>query len=220
MFIGHFAVGFACKAAAPKPSLGTYLVAGQLLDILWPVFLLLGWETVKVVPGITAVTPLDLEYYPWSHSLAMALVWSLLMTVGYGAWRKDWRGATFLGLAVFSHWVLDWITHRPDLQLYPGGATKVGLGLWYSLPGTLVVEVGLFAVGAWLYTRAAPARDARGRWVWWALVAALLVFYCAAIFGPPPPPNTTVLAISSEVLIWLLVAWGAWADRHRGAAAR
>lgn len=120
MFIGHFAVGFASKAAAPRVSLAPLLVAPLLLDLLWPIFLALGIETVRIVPGDTAVTPLDLHDYPWSHSLVMSLVWAALAAfVGWMALRQI-RAALVLGAGVFSHFILDLVTHRPDLPLWPG----------------------------------------------------------------------------------------------------
>src|SRR3954470_3350305 len=113
MFIGHFAVGFASKRAAPDTNLGILMLAPLFLDLLWPIFLLLGIETVRIDPGNTAFTPLDLHDYPWSHSLLMAVVWSLLVGGIVLAAKRSRRGAVVVGLGVFSHWVLDFITHRP-----------------------------------------------------------------------------------------------------------
>src|SRR3954470_9288207 len=116
MFIGHFAVGFASKRAAPDTNLGILMLAPLFLDLLWPIFLLLGIESVKIDPGNTAFTPLDLHDYPWTHSLLMAVVWSLLYgAVVFFAGHRDQRGGVVCALGVFSHWVLDFITHRPDM---------------------------------------------------------------------------------------------------------
>ena len=133
MFIGHFAVGFASKRAAPRTSLTVLLTAALFLDVLWPIFLWLGLERVRIAPGDTAFTPLDFESYPFSHSLFMALVWSLLFAGIYFALTRYRTGTWWVGLAVFSHWVLDWFTHRADLPLLPWGGPKVGLGLWNSV---------------------------------------------------------------------------------------
>src|SRR4051812_3678290 len=114
MFIGHFAVGFASKKLAPRASLGVLMLAPLFLDALWPVFLALGLESVRIDPGNTAFTPLDLHDYPYTHSLVGALFWSLLLAGGYLAVRRYRRGAIVIALGVFSHWVCDWITHRPD----------------------------------------------------------------------------------------------------------
>jgi len=216
MFVGHFAVGFGAKRAAPGVSLGTLFFAAQFLDLLWPTLVVLGVETVRISPGITAVTPLDFVSYPWSHSLAAALVWGTLFGGAYFWRRRRAFDGVLLGLAVVSHWLLDFATHRPDLQLWPGSQARVGLGLWYSRPATLAVEVTLFLAGLWIYSRATRPRDRAGRVGFAALVAFLLLAYGAAIFGPPPP-SVEALGWAGHA-VWLLVAWGYWLDRHRAAA--
>ena len=213
MFIGHFAVGLAAKRAAPRASLGTYFLAAQFLDLLWPTFLLLGIESVRIAPGITAVTPLDFTSYPYSHGLVSVLGWSVLFALAYLALRRDGRTALVLGLCVASHWVLDWITHRPDLPLGFGASRRVGLELWASRPATLAVELVMFAAGCVLYAGATHARDRTGKLAFAGLVAFLLVAYFAALFGPPPPSAESLGWGGQSV--WLLVAWGWWVDRHR-----
>jgi membrane-bound metal-dependent hydrolase YbcI (DUF457 family) len=213
MFIGHYAVGFAAKKAAPRVSLGVLLAAPQLLDMLWPVFLLLGIERVRIEPGNTPFTPLAFDSYPWSHSLLMAVVWGGLFALLVLAFSKNGAGALVVFALVTSHWVLDWVTHGPDMPLSPWSETKVGIGLWNSVPGTLAVEGALYAAGLTLYLRSTRARDAAGRWILAALVLFLLVMYLFAAFGQPPP-NVTVLAWGSLAL-WLVPAWGWWIDRHR-----
>jgi membrane-bound metal-dependent hydrolase YbcI (DUF457 family) len=215
MFLGHFAVGFGAKRFAPRASLGTLFLAAQFIDLLWPTLVLLGVERVRIAPGITAVVPLDFEHYPVSHSLLAVAGWALLVGGIYFLLRRDRRVSLVLGLAVLSHWLLDWLTHRPDLPLVPGG-TRVGLGLWQSLPATLVVELGLFAAGMFLYLRATQADDRNGRWSLWALVALLVVIYIGNLFGPLPPDATAIGWVGQAQ--WLLVAWGYWLDRHRPAA--
>jgi membrane-bound metal-dependent hydrolase YbcI (DUF457 family) len=135
MFIGHFGVALAGKRAAPKTSLGTLILAAQFLDLLWPVFLLLGIEHVEIAPGITRVSAMNFTDYPISHSLLMALVWSALVGGVYYGLRRDRRAAWVVAALVLSHWVLDFIVHRPDLPLWPGGQARAGLGLWNSWPG-------------------------------------------------------------------------------------
>jgi membrane-bound metal-dependent hydrolase YbcI (DUF457 family) len=213
MFIGHFAVGLAAKRATPQVSLGLLLAAPLLLDLLWPVFLLLGIESVRIDPGNTAVTPLDLHDYPYSHSLVMALVWSLAFGAVIGHFYQSARVALVGGALVFSHWLLDYITHRPDMPLYPGSATYVGLGLWNSVAATLLVEFALFGGGIWLYVRSTRAIDKRGRLGFWALMATLVALYLAAVFGPPPPDVPSL--IGGSLAIVALLGWAFWADRHR-----
>lgn len=212
MFIGHFGLALAAKKVAPKPSLGTLVLAAQLVDGVWPVFLLLGWEKVEIVPGITTVTPLLFKWYPYTHSLMAGIVWGALLGGAYYALRRHRSGALWLGALVVSHWLLDLIAHRPDLPLWPGGP-RVGLGLWYSLPATLAVEFGLFGAGVGIYGTATRRRDRWGGVLLWLFVATLALIYLGAVFGPPPP-SVRVLAMSG-LLGWLFVAWAYWIDRHR-----
>jgi membrane-bound metal-dependent hydrolase YbcI (DUF457 family) len=213
MFIGHFGVGFGAKAAAPKVSLGSLFLAAQFIDLLWPTFLLLGIEQVRIDPTATKVTPLDFEYYPISHSLLAVLGWAVLIAVSYQLLRHYRRGAVVLGLAVVSHWLLDAIVHRPDLPLYPGSAYLLGFNLWSSLSATLVIELLIFVLGVWMYLRVTEPSDGVGKWSLWVLIAFLVVIYLANLFGSPPP-NVTALAWVGQAQ-WLLVAWGFWIDRHR-----
>jgi hypothetical protein len=217
MFVGHFAVAFGAKRAVPAVSLGTLFIAGQLADLIWPVLVIAGVERVAVRPGLTTVTPLDFIYYPFSHSLVASAIWALLFGAAYvGLRRASTRAGAVLAGVVLSHWALDALTHRPDLPItVASGSTRVGLGLWNSLAGTLAVELLLFGTGLWLYTKATRAVDRTGRMALWGLVAFLLVIYLANLFGPPPPSGMT--AAWSALAMWLLVAWGYWVDRHRAA---
>jgi len=216
MFIGHFGVALAAKKVAPRPSLGTLALAALLADGLWPIFLLLGWEKVEIVPGITAVTPLLFVSYPWTHSIVAAAVWAALLGGGYYALRRDGNGAAWIGALVLSHWVLDFASHRPDMPLFLDGP-KVGLGLWNSLPATLFVEFALFGTGAWIYATSTQARDRVGTFAFGTLVATLAAIYLASVFGPPPP-SVEALAMSG-LLGWLFIVWAYWIDRHREPAA-
>jgi len=213
MFIGHFAVGSAAKRIAPKTSLGTLMVAPMLLDGLWPIFLLLGWERVRVVPGNTAFSSLVFEYYPYSHSLAMAVVWGLLFAALYWMRTRYGTGAVVIGLAVISHWVLDVVVHGRDLPLYPGSAMLVGFGMWNSVAITLVVEGVMFAAGVWLYATMTKPRDLVGSIALWLFIALLVALYLGAAFGPPPP-SVKALALTG-LLGWLFPLWAWWIDRHR-----
>jgi hypothetical protein len=213
MFIGHFGVALAAKGVAPRLSLGTAFLAAQFVDLLWPTLLLLGVESVRVVPGFTAVTPLAFDHYPVSHSLVAAVLWSIALGVAFAAWRKDRRGAVVVALLVASHWVLDALVHVRDLPLVPGGDLYVGLGLWQSHAATLMLELPIFVAGVLLYARATRARDRAGRWGLWALVAFLAVIHAGNLFGPPPPSATAIAWVGQAQ--WLLVLWGWWVDRHR-----
>ncbi|HEX6178346.1 MAG TPA: metal-dependent hydrolase [Thermoanaerobaculia bacterium] len=212
MFIGHPAAGFAAKRIAPQVSLGILVLAPILLDVIWPVFLLLGIEHVRIDPGNTAFTPLDFYDYPWTHSLLMAIVWSVIAYVVYRAWKRDSRGAVVVGVLVLSHWVLDFIVHRPDLPLYPGGP-KVGLGLWNSVPGTVAVELPIYAIGVAIYISMTRPLDRAGTVGMWSLVILLLVIY-AGNFTSPPPDNVQAIAFVGLLQI-LFPIWAWWFDRHR-----
>lgn len=216
MFIGHFAVAFAAKRAAPEVSLGTLFLAAQLADLVWPTLVLLGVERFEIRPGITAVTPLDFIHYPYSHSLVALLGWGTALAVGYLFFRKGKPAAAgLLAVVVLSHWLLDVASHRPDMPLTLAGSERLGLGLWHSLPATLLVEGALFAACVALYARTTRPRDATGRWSLAALVAFLALVYMGNLSGPPPP-STAAVAWTAQA-IWLLVAWGYWVDRHREA---
>ncbi len=213
MFIGHAAVALASKPLAPRTSLALLLAAAFWVDIVWPVFLLLGIERVSIDPGNTAFTPLDFVHYPWTHSLAAAFAWSVLFALVFIRIGK--REAVILGLLVFSHWVLDVLTHRADMPLYPGSGTLLGLGLWNSVPATMIVECAMFAAGVWIYVRSTPSRDRIGTWAFWGLIGFLVLAYLGNVFGPPPP-NVQAIAIAGIVGTALFTAWSWWADRHRG----
>lgn len=214
MFIGHFAVAFAAKRVAPKASLGTLALAATFPDVVWPVLVLLGVERFQIVAGYTAVNPFEFLHYPWSHSLLMTGVWTLLCALAYYALRGDRAGAVWVGAAVASHWVLDFISHRPDMPLYPGGAQRLGLGLWQSVPATFTVEGLLFAAGVALYARTTRATDRIGRNGWWALIAVLLALYLPGPWSPPPP-GVNAVAIVGLVAAAVFLPWAYWIDRHR-----
>jgi membrane-bound metal-dependent hydrolase YbcI (DUF457 family) len=214
MFIGHFAVGFALKKAEPRVPLGVWFAGVLLLDILWPIFLLLGVEKASVVPGFTVVTPLNLEILDWSHSLVMTIVWSAL----FGAlvfWRvRTAKAFIFTALAVTSHWVLDYVTHSPDMPLAPHSA-KYGLGLWNSLRWTLVAEFSLFATGIFLYINLASRAPRKGLIHLSALILFFIVMYIMAVFGPVPPNDQTILATSALALT-PVIFWANFVDKKMG----
>ena len=212
MFIGHLALGFAAKRAAPRVSLAVLFSAAQLADILWPVFVAFGIEQVRIVPGFTAFTPLDFVSYPYSHSLVFLIAWGLVMGIAYRSLTGNGRAVFLLAGLVVSHWVLDFVTHSPDMPVYPGGS-KYGLGLWNSIPATLIVEVAMYDVGLWVYVRATEARDGIGRWGFIGLAAFLVVVYVANVGNAPP--SVPLIYIPAIVGIVLLTVWSWWADRHR-----
>ena len=213
MFVGHFALGFAAKRAAPRVSLGVLFLAAQFADVLWPILVAAGIETVRIAPGVTAVTPLDFISYPYSHSLAALFLWAAAL--GVVCWKIIGGRTTFVVVAglVISHWLLDFVSHRPDMPLYPGSATH-GLSLWNSMTATVVVELAMFAAGAWLYASATRPLDGIGRWSFVAMTATLLLAYVANLAGGPPPSVAAIYwtGIAGGLIILL---WSWWTDRHR-----
>jgi hypothetical protein len=214
MFIGHFAVGFAAKKFAPRASLAPLLAAPLFLDILWPIFLLLGWEHVRIDPGNTRYTPLDLYDYPWSHSLLMSIVWASGFALLYHLITHYRAGAVVIWIGVVSHWILDWISHRPDMPIYPGGGPKVGLGLWNSIAGTMLTEFVMLAVGVWLYVRATSPRDRIGRYAFLAYVGFLVLIDIGDRFSGPPPSISDIAWVGVAASV-ILIPWAWWFDRHR-----
>jgi len=214
MFIGHYALALAAKRAVPRTSLGALFAASQLPDLVWPVCLLAGWEEVAIEPGITAFNPLVFTSYPWSHSLLMVAAWGATTALGWWLFTRDRAGALAMGLLVVSHWVLDWIAHRPDLLLWPGDSVTHGLGLWQSIPGTMLVEGALYGGGAYLYLQGTQPLDGAGRYGTAALLLLLGAVYLADRMGTPPP-NPTFLGWFALVAGGLPVGWAAWTDRHR-----
>src|SRR3712207_912495 len=213
MLLGHFGLAFAAKRAAPRASLGTFVLAAELLDELWPIFLLLGLEQVRVSPGLTAANPLEFVHYPITHSFLGAIGWSVLLGGLYYALRRDRRSSVVVGLLVLSHWILDLPMHRPDLPLWPGSGIEVGLGAWRSIPLTIALELAVFVPGLALYLRTTRAKDRVGSWGLWAMVLVLLVIFFSGLSSAPPPSDRAVAF--GALGLWLFVPWGYWVDRHR-----
>jgi hypothetical protein len=216
VFLGHYGVALALKRGEPKVSLGTLFVAVQLLDLLWGVFLLLGWEHARILPG--ALIPLEFYDYPISHSLAGALAWSVVAAAAYYSWptrdtSRHWQASAIVGVAVFSHYPLDVLVHLPDLPIVGNDSAKLGLGLWNHPLATLVLELVTLGLGLLVYGALRSKRHPV-RWVRIALVTVILVStYLASVYGPVPP-SMTVVAVSDIVMILVIAALAAWADRR------
>ncbi len=214
MFIGHFALGFAAKRAVPRVSLAVLMLAALFADVLWPVLVLLGVEQVRIVPGYTVVTPLEFVSYPWSHSLLLLVGWGVVIGAAYRGIFGGRRSFGVLAALVVSHWVLDWISHAPDMPLYPGGV-RYGLALWNSRPWTMVVELLLFAAGVFLYTQTTRARDAVGHWAFLSLALLLgAIFVADTLSGMAPPSVTAICSVAIAASV-VFTVWAWWADRHR-----
>ena len=210
MFIGHYALGLASKKISDPPSLALAFIAVQFLDLIWPVFVLLGIESFQIEEGNTKITPIDFSNYPYSHSLFMAVIWSMLFGVTYLIVTKNRRNAWLLGGLVLSHWILDFIVHRPDLALTPFGNTKVGLGMWNFPVLEIILEIGLFTLGLYFYLSAGAYKR---KIAFWSLIGVLLIIYVANISGPAPPSQEAVTW--SANLMWIFVIWAWWAEKKK-----
>lgn len=213
MLIGHYGIGLGAKKAAPSLSLGTLFLASQFLDLLWPTFLLLGWEHVKIQPGITAMAPLNFTDYPISHSMFMAIVWAVLFGLVYYLFRKNYKYALILVACVLSHWILDLFVHIPDLPILPGSSMRAGFGLWNNKALSIIIEGSIFIVGLILYLKETHARNKIGIYSFWGLVIFLAAIYIMNLIGPPPTDVKTIAWVGE--LQWIFIAWAYWVDKNR-----
>jgi hypothetical protein len=213
VFVGHYGPSFAGKALDKDQRIPLWLLflAVQFVDILWAVFVLLGIEKVRIVPGITAASPLDLYYMPYTHSLVGALGWSLLAFLLCQLFPRLRGGRTgwIVAGAVFSHWVLDLVVHRPDLTLY-SNVFKMGFGLWNYRVLSFILEMLVLFGGAALYVTTVPRK---GKVI--VFVAALAVIQFVATFAFPPPPSDRNEAVTA-LFFYLLPLIAGWVERGQG----
>ena len=216
MFVGHYAACLAAKKFEKRVSLGVLFLAVQLLDILFFPFVLMGWERINIVERYTASTHFELEYMPYSHSLLAALAWS---GAAYALFRwvvvKHKTVALFVGLAVFSHWILDLVVHVPDLPLWSDTSLKLGFGLWNYPVVTFTLEAVLLISALWLYLKSSSATTAIGKYGMAVYVVVLILLNIGNIFGPVGDPDKTSLAISALAAYFLFVGIAFWLDRKR-----
>jgi len=216
VFVGHYGISFAAKRLDKTIPLWVLFLAVQLLDVGWGVFVPLGIEKVRIVPGITASNPLDLYYMPYTHSLVAALLWSLAAYAAYRSMRgfgASRRAALLVSTAVFSHWVLDLIVHRPDLPLYDD-TLKMGLGLWNYRTAAFLLEVAILFGGMLLYLRSTTATTSVGRYGMPVFGLGMLLVQAAVLFGAPPP-NDRAAAVTALSAYALFAAVAGWLDRRR-----
>ena len=208
MFVGHYGPSFLAKRLAPRIPLWTLFLAVQLLDVFWAIFIFLGVERVRIVPGFTRTNALDLYYMPYTHSLPGALALAAAATILYRLITGARREAALIGAAVFSHWPLDLLVHRPDLALYDNTA-KVGLGLWDYPYVTLAVE-GILLFGAMaIYSARSQPLTRRARYSLPALGVVMLLIQASMLFTPPPPSDRAMAATAliAYVAFAGLIAW-------------
>jgi hypothetical protein len=217
MYIGHFAPALAAAAASPEaPRLGTLFVAAQLVDLAFFVFVTVGIEHMRVVPGITAMNPMDLYHMPYTHSLAATAVWAVLFAAVVRRRLKSRVAAAWAGMVVLSHWLLDLIVHRPDLTV-AGTPPKLGLGLWDHPWLAIPLELVLIGLAFWFYI--SRTRGPLGPAL--ILLAALLGFQALNWFGPQPAAMTAALPVAALFSYAILIALAHWVGtsrRHRRSA--
>jgi hypothetical protein len=214
VLVGHVAVGFVSKRMEPRLSLGTCLLAPLLADLLLFAFVIAGIERIEFGSGSGAAQFLRAVNIGYSHSLAMGIVWAGLLAGAFYALRQNGRAATVLAAGVLSHWVLDVISHQPDMPLAPGVHTMLGLRLWSSIPATLAIEGGFWITALIVYAR----MPARRKWLSWIVLGAgaiLLTLAWIANISGPPPANPRMAPMSSLIFFALVVAWGYWLNRLR-----
>lgn len=217
MLVGHLAVGLVAKRIEPKISLGTWTLAAFLADLVTFPLLIAGVEHFESVPGaeLNRTIGRDIVY---SHSLLMNVIWGALFAAAYFLRRRYRRGAWLLFAVVVSHWLLDSISHRPDMALAPGVHQVFGLGLWNSLPATLIVEGGFWLFAIIIYVRATRPTGRAGVYAFWAGVALLtLVWYGNIRAGMDP--NPVKAGVAGLIAFALMVAWAYWINRLRPARA-
>jgi hypothetical protein len=214
MFIGHFGVGLAAKKASPEIPLPILFIACQLLDFIWPILTVTGLESAAIHHSLPTFNGLDLLSVPYSHSLGMSVIWSVVFGSVVWAVRRSWRAAWITAAVVFSHWILDYVTHIPDLPLW-FGPEKVGLGLWKSVMATFVIESAIFAAGIYLYVQAKGRLQKKQARAFWSMIAFLFVFYLSYVFGPQPPDTESGMAVAGPAFaLWLIIVWAWYADRR------
>lgn len=210
MFAGHYAAAIAVKAAEPRAPFWALVAGCQLVDIAWAGLMIAGVERAQVDPTLPG-SALVLEHMPWTHSLPAAFVWSLAaLLAARFLLRLGWPVAVAIAASVFSHWLLDLIVHRPDLELYPGGP-KAGFGLWNHEVIEQAVEIGLIAV-AGVFWAALRVRQGRSAWPAAAFIALLVAVQIAAMLTPLTDNNAETGASALAVYL-VLIAIAAFVDR-------
>jgi hypothetical protein len=212
MFVGHFAVGLLAKRVEPRLSLGTTVLAAMLADFLYVIFLITGIEHVQFKPGKGAANYIASFDVPWSHSLLMDAIWGALLAAAYFLRRRYPRGAWVLLAAVLSHWLLDFVSFKNSLA--PGTHQEFGLGLWYSVPATLIVEGGFWLLAIIVYVRANHPKNRVGVFAFWIVIVLLTLAWYNNITGAPPP-SVLAAGVSGLIFFSLTVASAYWMNRLR-----
>ncbi len=220
MFVGHYAVSLALKKVEPKASLGLLFLAVQFLDILFLPFVLLGIERINLIENYTASTHFELIFMPYSHGLFATVLWAVAIYALFRFIFKKGSGkgstiALVLGLAVFSHWVLDLIVHTPDLPLLGDESLKVGFGLWNNAMATYFLEAVFLLGGFWLYLRATKGTSFLAKYGMLIFVIVLFLVNIVNVFGPPMGDSRLGFALFGLALYLGFAGVAFWLDTKR-----
>jgi len=218
MFVGHYGVAFLVKRFEKQIPLWQLFLAVQFVDVLWCVFILLGVEKARITQDYRGSLPLDLSYMPYTHSLIAAIVWSIVAYLACWSFAlkskpSAQRVSLLVALAVLSHWILDWLVHRPDLPLYDN-AHKMGLALWNYPLAALVLETGIYFGGMWLYLRATSATTFPGKYGM-AILGFVILAIQVIVFWWPVLPNANIAAVVFLVGYLQLAAAAGWLEKKR-----
>jgi hypothetical protein len=222
MFVGHYAAALALRPLKKSPSLPVLFAGVQLVDIGFFTLAISGAEQFRITPGITAMNGLDLYFMPYTHSLlgsaTFALGFGILLAAFAGAGAR-WTAGIIGAVAVMSHWLLDYLVHRPDLGIV-GDFDKVGLGLWNRPNIEMPLEIGLVFIAFGLYLLMTKARGARSSWAAVAVGVVLLGAQAFNWFGPQPTPETPTAEIAAQGLLafGVFIALAFWLERSREAS--
>jgi len=214
MLVGHYAVALIAKRNQPKINLGTLVFAAMLADFAWCAFMILGLEQVQFKSGLGAGQYFSATNIALSHSLLMDFVWATLFGLAYFLRSRHPAAASTIFFVVLSHWFLDFVSHRPDLPFAPGTRRFVGLGLWNSIPATLLVEGAFWLFAILLFVRATHSRSRKAAFVFWAGISLLTLVWLSNIAGPPPQ-NPKVAPFASLIFFSLTLVWACWVNRSR-----
>jgi len=212
VFVGHYGPAFGLKRWAPAAPMWSLAIGVQLVDVVWALLVPAGVEKIRITPGFTASNSLDLQYIPFTHGLTATIGWAAMFGIAIWLVYKQSRAGVAAGLAVFSHWIADYLVHVPDLPLF-GNQHKVGLGLWnYKWP-TYALELAVLGLGMLLYVQGTKARDRIGKLGPPIFFVVLAVMQIVNNEGAPKSPNG--MAIGAFVSFLGVAAVATWIDRHR-----
>jgi hypothetical protein len=214
MLVGHYAIALIAKRAEPRINLGTLVLAAMFADFAWCIFMILGLEHVQFKSAMGAGKYFFATNIALSHSLLMDLVWATSLALAYLLRRRYPRGALVIFLVVLSHWLLDFLSHRPDLPIAPEMHRYVGLGLWNSIPATLLVEGGFWCLAIILYVRCTRSKSFMAAFAFWGGISLLTLVWFSNIAGPPPQ-NPKAAPFASLIVFSLALAWAYWVNRVR-----